>query len=97
MTTLLVTRHPGAVEWAARQGLTVVRQIAHLEPDDVQPGDLVIGTLPMHLAALVCERGGRYLNLVLELPPVARGRELGADELEAYGARLEEYSVEKQP
>lgn len=93
MTTTLITRHPGAIEWAARQGLQVDRQIAHLDPEEIQPGDVVIGTLPVNLAAQVCARGGRHFNLTLHLPPEARGRELSADELERYGARLEEYSV----
>ncbi len=95
MTTFLVTRHPGAVEWAARQGLAVDRQVAHLDPASVRPGDTVIGTLPVQLAAEVCARGGRFLSLSLDLPAEARGRELTAEELESYGARLEEYSVEK--
>jgi CRISPR-associated protein Csx16 len=94
MTTTLITRHPGAIEWAARQGLQVDRQIAHLEPADIQPGDVVIGTLPVNLAAQVFERGGRFYNLTLDLPPEARGRELSADDLERYGARLEEYSIQ---
>jgi CRISPR-associated protein Csx16 len=95
MTTTLITRHPGAIEWAARQGLTVDRQIAHLDPIDIQPGDVVIGTLPVNLAAEVCARGGRFFNLSLNLTPAARGRELSADELERHGARLEEFTIEK--
>jgi len=94
MTTTLITRHPGAIEWAARQGLQVDRQIAHLEPAEIKPGDVVIGTLPVNLAAQICALGGRFYNLSLELPPEARGRELSADELERYGARLEEYSIQ---
>jgi len=97
MTTTLITRHPGAIEWASRQGLQVDRQIAHLEPTDIQPGDVVIGTLPVNLAALVCARGGRFLNLTIELPPEARGHELSADELDIYRARLEEYCVARCP
>lgn len=93
MTTLLITRHPGAVEWAARQGLKVDRQIAHLDPAAIHPGDVVIGTLPVNLAAAVCARGGRFFNLSLDMPPEARGRELSADELERFGARLEEYLI----
>lgn len=93
MTTYLVTRHPGAIAWAERQGIQVDRQIDHLDPGIVAAGDTVIGILPVNLAAQVCARGGRYLNLSLDLPAEARGRELSADELEAYGARLEAYVV----
>lgn len=93
MTTWFVTRHPGAIEWAARQGLKVDRLLDHLDPADIRPGDSVIGILPVNLAAEVCARGGRFFNLSLDLPPEARGRELTAEELETYGARLEEYLV----
>ena len=93
MTTLFVSRHPGALDWAAGEGVAVDAVIAHLDPETIQPGDVVIGTLPIHLAAQVCERGGRYLHLSLELPPEQRGRELSADDLRRFGARLEEYRV----
>lgn len=89
-----VSRHPGAVEWARRKGIAVHRLVAHLDVEEVSAGDTVIGTLPVHLAAKVCARGARYLNLSLDLPETARGRELDADELERYGARLEPFVVE---
>lgn len=93
MTTLLITRHPGAKEWAARQELKVDQLLDHLDPAEIQPGDSVIGILPVNLAAEVCARGGRFFNLSLDLPSEARGRELTAEELEIFGARLEEYLV----
>lgn len=93
MTTWFVSRHPGAIEWAARQGLRVDRLLDHLDPAIVQTGDIVIGTLPVNLAAEVCARGARFFNLSLDLPPEARGRELSADDLERYGARIEEYRI----
>lgn len=93
MATWFVSRHPGAVEWARRRGLWVDRQVSHLDPGAVNAGDTVIGTLPVHLAAEVCGRGARYLHLVLVVPPKARGRELDADEMERFGARLEAYRV----
>lgn len=95
MTTHLVTRHPGALEWLLAQGFAAVEHVAHLDPARVVPGDTVIGTLPVHLAAEVCARGARYFNLSLDVPESARGRELSAEELERYGARLEEYVVRK--
>ncbi|HRC72968.1 MAG TPA: CRISPR-associated protein Csx16 [Candidatus Competibacter sp.] len=93
MSTRFVSRHPGALDWAAEEGIAVDALITHLDPDTLQPGDTVIGTLPIHLAARVCQRGGRYLHLSLELPPDWRGRELSAADLRRFGARLEEYRV----
>lgn len=94
MTSWFVTRHPGALEWASRQGLAA-EAVSHLKIAQVTAGDTVIGTLPVHLAAEVCVRGGRYLHLTLDLPEDARRRELTADDMERYGARLGEYSVRR--
>lgn len=93
MTTFFISRHPGAREWAAEEGIVVDRQIAHLDTEIIQPGDVVIGTLPVNLAARVCQRGGRYLHLSLELPPDWRGRELSADDLRQIGAQVQEYRI----
>ncbi len=94
MTTLFVTRHAGAVEWARRQGIAA-RAVAHLDPETIGPGDRVLGILPVHVAARVCERGGRYFHLSLDLPPEARGRELSADDMERHGAQLTEFSIRR--
>lgn len=94
--TWFVSRHPGAIEWATRQGLQADALAAHLDTAKVSPGDTVIGTLPVNLAARVCARGARYFHLSLELPVGWRGRELSADELQACGARLEEYVMEER-
>lgn len=93
MTTYFISRHPGAREWAVGESIAVDRVLAHFDPDCVQPGDVVLGTLPIHLVARVCARGGRYLHLSLEVPPEWRGRELSAADLRACGARLEAYRV----
>ena len=93
MTTWLITRHPGARQWALEQGLHVDRHCAYLEPALIEAGDTVIGSLPVHLAAAVCERGARYLNLSLDLPEHMRGRELSPEELAAFHARLEAFSI----
>ena len=94
MTTYFITRHPGAVQWAARRGINAV-MLPHLDPVQIGQGDIVMGTLPVHLAAGVCARGGRYLHLGLDLPPEARGRDLTADDMDRFGATLEEFVVER--
>ncbi len=93
MTTFLVTRHPGAVQWLLAQGIIAERHCSHLDPAEVGAGDTVIGTLPVHLAARICARGGRYLHLSIDLPASARGRELDADAMRGYGARLDAFQV----
>ena len=88
-----VSRHPGAIEWLSRQGIAVDRQIAHLSLELIQPGDWVLGSLPVNMAAAVCARGARYLHLSVEVPAEARGRELSADELDAFGGHLQAFEV----
>lgn len=91
--TYFVTRHPGARTWAAEEGIAVDAVIDHLDPASIQPGDTVIGSLPVNLAAEVCERGGRYLHLSLDLPAELRGRELSAEDMRRVGARVEQYRI----
>jgi CRISPR-associated protein Csx16 len=94
-TTWFVSRHPGAIEWAKRQGLNIDRWVEHLDPAEVEIGDTVIGTLPVNLAAEACKRGAYYLHLSLTVPAEWRGRELSADELLAASAELRTYRVEE--
>jgi CRISPR-associated protein Csx16 len=97
MTVYFITRHPGAVAWAHEEGIEVTHLIDHLDVTDIQPGDVVIGTLPVNLAAEVCARGGRYLHLSLELPPELRGRELSTEDMRRFGARIKEFSIVSVP
>jgi CRISPR-associated Csx2 family protein len=93
---IMVTRHAGAEQWLARQGINADRVLAELDPDMVEPGDLVIGTLPVHLAAAVGERGGRFWHLAMDVPLPRRGDSLSAEEMTRYGARLVEYRVTEE-
>lgn len=97
MTTWFISRHPGAIAWAAQQGLRIDQHTSHLDTTHIQRGDTVIGTLPVHLAAAVCSQGGRYFNLSLDLPAHWRGRELSAQELHACNARLECFEIQMTP
>jgi CRISPR-associated protein Csx16 len=96
MTTYFVSRHPAAIDWAVEEGIHVDAFVAHLDPDDIRDGDTLIGSLPVNLAAQVCERGARYLHLSLELTPELRGRELTVEEMRACGARLQAFRVERE-
>lgn len=96
MTFFFISRHPGALEWAAQQNLKIDRRIVHLDPAEISPGDTVAGTLPVHLAAGICARGARYLHLTVDLPEHARGRELTSDDLQRFGARLEPFLVRRE-
>lgn len=93
--TWFVSRHPGALEWAKRQGLAIERWVEHLDPAEVETDDIVIGTLPVNLAAEVCKHGARYLHLSLEVPAEWRGRELSADDLLMLAAHIEPYRIER--
>lgn len=93
--TWFVSRHPGAIEWAKDQGLAVDRWVEHLDPAQVKSGDAVFGTLPVNLAAEVCERGAYYLHLSLKVPEAWRGRELTADDLQRLNAQIKPYHIKK--
>jgi len=90
--TYFISRHAGAHAWADRQGF-VAEVVQHFDPAVVQPGDVVLGTLPVHLAAEVCENGGRYFHLEMDVPASLRGQELSADDMENLGASLTEFFV----
>lgn len=89
----LVTRHCGAIQWAEALGLPVDRLCEHLSVQDVACGDVVIGVLPLGLAAALCARGARVFALTVELPRALRGVELDADSLRRHGAQLQEFQV----
>jgi CRISPR-associated protein Csx16 len=93
MTTLFVTRHAGAVEWARRQQFGVAQVVPHLALAQVQAGDTVIGTLPVNLAAQVCAKGAAYWHLSLELTAEQRGLELSADDMDRLGAQVQRFDI----
>lgn len=95
MTVWFVSRHDGALQWMRRHGPAFDRHVAHLDPVDVEPGDTVIGTLPVNLIAEICARGGSYRHLSLRVPAHARGTELDARQLETLDARLERFEARR--
>lgn len=97
MTTTFVTRHAGTIEWSQSERFVPDGSVvaASFDPETVQPGDLVIGTLPAQIAARICERGGRYQHLTLDLPENLRGQELSAAQMRSCNARLEEFQIQR--
>ncbi len=89
-----VTRHRGAITWASQAGVKARKiTMEHFDVSIVNPGDFVIGTLPVHLAAEVNARGGHYWHLSMEIPIESRGQELSADQMRQFNARLEEFRI----
>jgi len=87
---IVVTRHPSLVDLLREEGVISgdVRVIPHATPEDVE-GQVVVGVLPLHLAALARE----VIVPVLELRPEDRGRELSLDELRERFRGVERYVV----
>lgn len=88
MQTYIVTPHGGLVEWLRRQGITgtVVQRITGAQA----AGSRIIGTVPLHIAALAAE----VVNVKLAKLPYNRDKtDLSADEMEAAGAKLVRYKV----
>lgn len=96
MTTWLVTRHDGARARAEQNGVTVDAAVEHLDVAAVSPGDVVIGTLPVSLAAEVCAKGAAYWHLAMTVPFNHRGRELQPDDMRRFGATLAQYRVSRE-
>ena len=91
--TYSVTRHAGAIDWLKEAGYSEACQVSHFDPTVVKPGDLVVGVLPVQLAAIVCEQGGKYLHLEMNVPADRRGTEVSKDDMNAFGAKLSAFRV----
>ena len=85
MTTWFIGRHPGALQWIREQGIAFDRHASHLNITQIQPGDTIIGTLPVTLIAQICARSGAYWHLSFAMPEKSRGSELSAADLRALG------------
>lgn len=94
MKTLIVTRHRGAVEWIRHRLCANEAQVVeHLGDLTFDPGDRVLGVLPLALAARLCALGVEVYVIDVDTPPAWRGREMTADDLCALGASLVRYEV----
>jgi putative CRISPR-associated protein (TIGR02620 family) len=93
MSTFIVTRHAGAIRWLNSSGITgeIISQWTDERTNQLVPGDLVVGVLPLPLIADVIRTGARFGLLIL--PAIAfsqRGQELSPEEMEHAGANVTE-------
>lgn len=106
MATYLVTRHEGTRIWATaasklgRLPFTIDQVVEHLDPSRLAKGDMVVGTVPLAVAAELEDRGVQFWALDLDLPQEDRGKELGPTRLyklyETLGARFTRYKVRRK-
>lgn len=94
---LVVTRHPGAVQWVrqllGQRAVDTVESIPHLRTADIDPNVSYYGVFPLNLAAAICTAGAQCWALTLDMPPELRGQELSVEQLQALGACLVRYDV----
>ncbi|MGX2950053.1 CRISPR-associated protein Csx16 [Ursidibacter sp. B-7004-1] len=95
MAVWFISRHQGAIDWIKQQSIQIDRFESHLNVDDIQTNDTVIGTLPIHLAAQVCAKGAKFYFLSVNVSQAQRGTELTAEELIAQQCAIEPFYIQK--
>ncbi|HHW7506434.1 TPA: CRISPR-associated protein Csx16 [Mannheimia haemolytica] len=96
MAIWFVSRHQGAIEWIKQQAIHIDRFIEHLDVAEIQAGDTIIGTLPIHLAAEVCAKGATFYFLSVDIEREQRGTELTLEQLNHQGCSLQQFYIEKR-
>jgi CRISPR-associated protein Csx16 len=88
----LVTRHPGALDWLRSQFSEPTVHLMHVDTlATLNPGDCVVGTLPIDKVAQLIAMRIRYFHLCIDVPASLRGKELTTEQLQALHACLREY------
>lgn len=95
MAVWFISRHQGAIDWIKQQPIHINRFESHLDTHLIQAGDTVIGTLPIHLAADICQRGAKFYFLSVNVTATQRGTELTAQQLTEQFCSLQPFWVEK--
>lgn len=91
----LVSRHPATIDWIKEQ--THIDQVVeHLNTEIIPQRDTDVRTLPVQLAAELCERSGKYLHFKLNFPKEMRGKELSYGTLQQCEVQSTEYPEFKQ-
>ncbi|WFE69473.1 CRISPR-associated protein Csx16 [Thiomicrospira sp. R3] len=93
MTTYVVTRHEGALDWLKNEGVVFDQHLLHLEIGMLKKNDVVVGNLPIPIVAEINKLGVVYKHLSFNVPFALRGRELTAQELKHLDANLRVFYV----
>lgn len=86
---IIVSRHAGTIEWLRERGITG-EVIAHVSDPSQVTGKIVVGNLPLHLAAQAFAVAAIDMP---NLPAEKRGQDLTPNEMDEFGARLSVYRV----
>lgn len=96
MTTYLVSRHQGAVDWINHIGHHYDVHVTHLlDIQLLKPADVILGTLPIYIIDALIQSGISYYHLSIDIPEHLRGQALTAAQLSELNASLVEYIVVK--
>ena len=93
MAVYFVSRHPGAIAWMKRQNIRVDAWFDHLTAESVNEGDTVIGVLPIHLVARLCQKNVKFYALTMECSRQQRGQELNDEQLNQMSCHLTRFDV----
>ena len=88
MKVVIVSRHPGTIEYLKRF-YPEAEVINHMTENNIPENALVIGNLPIEMIAKVLEKGNRFVSVVLNVPAELRGKELEEEELKKYMRLIE--------
>ena len=82
MSTYFVSRHSATQKSAAENPLGVDHWLSHVSDiAHFKSGDAVIGTLPIHLGAVLHENHVTYIHFSIQVPVELRGKELTNEQL----------------
>lgn len=94
MSIWFVSRHEGAIEWMKAQSQWHVDHfVAHLDVTLVKKNDVVIGVLPIALAAEVCVRNAEFYALVVPQTYNQRGNEHTFEDMKQAKCYLMRYDI----
>jgi len=97
----IVTRHSGSVpvirELLGKKfsNFEVVEVIPHLNDISEIRGDVLVGILPINIAAAVQAAGIRFVEFAIDMTPQLRGKELDEQTVRGLNPRLTEFSVKQ--